>query len=338
MNQTSEPLHPIRIALAGAGIFARDAHLPSLLRLRNDFEIVAIYSRTEASAARMAKELPGSAAIYTDYAALLADPTVEALDVVLPIPAVPGALLGALAGSKHILSEKPIAPDRATARTLLAAYSQRDHQVWMVGENWRYESAIVQAAELVRGGAIGAPVTCHAALYSPVAPGNKYYGSTWRESGEIPGGHLLDGGVHHIAALRMIVGEISAVSATAKQLAAHLPPVDTISAHLLFANGAMGTYLASFAVGAPWPPYFHIVGEKGALRVQRGEIELTSNGATQVISCPKYDGVEMELRAFAQAIRQQTPHINTPEEAERDLAVIEALLQSASSAQMVAIP
>jgi predicted dehydrogenase len=46
----------------------------------------------------------------------------------------------------------------------------------------------------------------------------------------------------------------------------------------------------------------------------------------------------MELRAFAQAIRQQAPHINTPEEADRDLAVIEALLQSAASRQTVAVP
>jgi predicted dehydrogenase len=337
MNQTSEPVQPIRIALAGAGIFARDAHAPSLLRLRNEFEIVAVYSRTEATATRLARELPGPPSICTDYAALLADPAVEALDIVLPIPAVPAALLAALASGKHILSEKPIAPDRATARTLLAAYTQRDRQVWMVGENWRYESAIVQAAELVRRGAIGAPLTCYTALFTPVLPGNKYYGSPWRQSGEIPGGHLLDGGIHHIAALRMIVGEITAVSAATKQLAPHLPPADTISAHLHFANGAVGTYLASFAIGAPWPPYFHIVGEKGALRVQRGEIELTSNGATEIISCPKYDGVEMELRAFAQAIRRQAPQINTPEEADRDLAVIEALLQSASSGQTITL-
>jgi predicted dehydrogenase len=337
MNQTNEPLHPIRIALAGAGIFASDAHVPSLLRLRGEFELVAIYSRTETTAARLAGELPGPAAIYTDFAALLDNASVEALDIVLPIPAVPALLLAALASGKHILSEKPIAPDRATARTLLAAYTQRDQQVWMVGENWRYESAIVQAAGLVRRGAIGAPLTCHAALYTPVLPGNKYFGSLWRESGEIPGGHLLDAGVHHIAALRMIVGEIAAVSATAKQLAPHLPPVDTISAHLHFANGAVGTYLASFAVGAPWPPYFYIVGEKGALRVQRGEIELTSNGATEIIQCPKFDGVEMELRAFAQAIRRQTPHTNTPEEADRDLAVIEALLKSAASGQTIGL-
>lgn len=334
MNPSKQP---VRIGLVGAGIFMRDAHLPSLVRLPGDFEVVAVYSRREASAAQLVQQLATPARIYTDYAALLADPVVEAVDIVLPIPIMIPFVEEALASGKHVISEKPIAMDRATAQALMAVHHQQERQVWMVAENWRYESAFVQAGELVRRGEIGAPLTCHGAFYAPNLPGGKYYGSAWRESGQVRGGYLLDGGVHHVAILRLIVGEIVETGATITQIAPHLPPADTISAHLRFANGAIGSYFASYGVAAPWPPYLYVVGGQGTLRVQRGEVEVSSGGSTRTIQCPKFDGVERELAAFAAAVRDGAPHINTPEEGERDVAVVEAWLQSAVSGRTMTV-
>ncbi len=334
MTQSSTP---VRLALVGAGIFMQDAHIPALLRLAEQFEVVAVYSRTHDSATRLAQALPRPVTIYTDYAALLADPQVEAVTIVLPIPVLASYIEQALAAGKHVISEKPVAIDSTTARGLLATYAKSPELVWMVGENWRYESAFVRAAALIREGAIGTPLTCHWAIYAPNLPGSKYYGSAWRESGTLPGGYLLDGGVHHVAALRLILGEIAAVSATTRQIAPHMPPADTLAAHLQFANGVVGSYLATFAVGAPWPPQLYIAGDRGALRLQRGELELTTAGQVQIIACPKFDGVDQELIAFAGAIRQGQPHINTPAAALGDLLVIEALLHAAATGQTVAL-
>jgi predicted dehydrogenase len=335
--QTHLPATPIRIALVGAGIFMQDAHLPSLLRQRDHFQIVAVYSRNAATARKLAEHIPEPVQLFTDFDALLADPTIEAVDIVLPILAMPAYVAQALRAGKHVISEKPIAADLAAAQTLMAEYSDQDRQVWMVGENWRYESAFVRTAELVQRGAIGQPLTMHWSIYAPILPGNKYFGSTWRESGELPGGYLLDGGVHHIAALRLIIGEIVEVSATVKGVAAHLPPADTIAAHLRFANGAVGVYLAGYSLTSPWPPYLHVLGEEGALRMQRGEVEITRNGQSEVVRCEKFDGVEQELIAFARAIRSGAPHINTPAAALGDLAVVNALLRSAAEGRPVAV-
>jgi len=330
MAQTSaQP--PVRLALIGAGIFAKDAHLPSLLRLRDQFEIVAVYSRTETAAVALAQTLPHPVRIYTDLSALLADPEIEAVDIVLPIDVMPAVVAQALASGKHLISEKPIAPDVATARRLIDAYTPDSGPVWMVGENWRYEDAFIQASEMVQRGEIGRPVTCHMTVFAPVTPTSKYYHSAWRNAGHIPGGYLLDGGVHHVAAMRLVVGEIAAVSATTSLVNPHLPPVDTVNAALRFVNGVQGVYLASYAVGAPWPPYLHVVGEQGALRVIRGEIEVTSGGVTRIFHSDKFDGVQKELIAFATAIRQATPHRNPPAEALRDLAVVEAMLLAAQA-------
>ncbi|HMN27993.1 MAG TPA: Gfo/Idh/MocA family oxidoreductase [Caldilineaceae bacterium] len=331
------PSRPIRLALVGAGIFMHDAHLPSLLRLPDHYQIVAVYSRSEQSARKLAERLPAPVQLFTDYAKLLAEPTIEAVDIVLPIPTMPAYVAQALASGKHVISEKPIAPDLAQTQTLLAAYAQHAGTVWMVGENWRYESAFVRSAELVQAGAIGTPHAAHWAIFAPILPGNKYFGSTWRESGGLSGGYLLDGGVHHAAALRMVIGEISEVSATVKQVAPYLPPADTIAAQLRFANGALGAYLAGYSLAAPWPPYLHVIGDQGALRMQRGEVEITRDGQSEVIRLEKFDGVEKELVAFAAAIRDGAPHRNSPQEAARDLAVVDALLRAAADGRPVAV-
>lgn len=333
-NHTSSP---VRLAIIGAGIFARDAHVPSLLRLPELFEIVAVYSRTVASATALAQAISHPVKIYTDLAQLLADDEIEAVDIVLPIDVMPEVVTQALASGKHVLSEKPIAGDVSTGQRLLEAYTRRKQQVWVVGENYRYEEAYLQAAALVRNGAIGRLVTCHLAHYAPILPSSKYYHSAWRRSGTFPGGYILDGGIHQVAILRMIIGEVAEVSAVLTQVLPDLPPADTISATLHFKNGTLGTYLASYAVGAPWPPHLHIVGDQGALRVLRGEIELTKQGTTQTLKYPAFDGVQKELAAFATSIRTGEPHRNPPEEALGDLAIIEAMLQAAASGRTTVV-
>jgi predicted dehydrogenase len=307
-----------------------------LQSLEQTFEIVAVYSRSPGPAQALAERLPGPVKPYTDLAALLARDDIEAVDLVLPIPVMPAVVESALRAGKHVISEKPIAPDLTTGRRLLSTYAGCTGQVWLVGENWRYEAAFEQAAHVVHSGQLGRPLLCHWTVYNPIQPDNKYYATSWRRAGGYPGGFALDVGVHHIAVLRWLLGEIAAVSATTTQVRADLPPPDTLSATLRFENGAMGTYLATYATSALWPPALHLSGEFGSLRVHRQELEVTLNGVTQPIPITPYGGVVAQLAAFAAAIRQGQRHRNPPEQALQDVAVIEAMLRSAETGCQVA--
>ena len=335
MEKTSLTPRPLRLALIGAGIYARDAHIPSLRNLGDQFEIVAVFSRTAESAAARIAEIQAFQPetvidAYTNLAALFARDDIDAVDIVLPIHLLPAAIEQALAAGKHIISEKPIAPDVATGKQLLKCYTQHAQQVWMVAENWRYESAYRMAAEIVARGEIGQPRTCHWALHLPITPETKYYKTAWRHGGTVAGGWILDGGVHHVAVLRATMGEIDAVSAVATSHSSLLQPPDTISATLHFVNGAVGTYLATYASKAAWWPELFIVGEQGSLRVTRDKIVLTKESADpQTIACPKFDGVELELAAFGRAIHNSMSHLNTPPERLRDVAVVEAMMRAA---------
>jgi predicted dehydrogenase len=286
----------------------------------------------------LAEQIPYPVPIYNDADALLARPEIEAAAILLPITVLPDAITRALQSGKHVISEKPIAADVATGRQLVAHYAHHAkdaNRIWMVGENWRYEAAFLQAAQIVRSGQIGKPLACHWAVFTPITAKSKYYHTLWRRDSSIPGGFILDTGVHHVAVLRLILGEIGEVSATTRQNSPDLPPADTIAATLSFANGVTGTYLASYTSGAPWPPHLHIVGSEGTLRVQRREIEVTRGGNSERIETTGFDGVEQELLAFAESIRSGAPHRNSPDEALADLAVIEAMLQSAATGQPV---
>ena len=57
---------PIRLAIIGAGIYARDAHTPALLRLRDRFQVAAVCARSLASADALAAQFGSDVERCTD--------------------------------------------------------------------------------------------------------------------------------------------------------------------------------------------------------------------------------------------------------------------------------
>jgi aryl-alcohol dehydrogenase-like predicted oxidoreductase len=64
----------------------------------------------------------GAAPAETALAALLARDDVKAVIILLPITVQPDVVRAALKAGKHVLSEKPVAPDVAAGATLIAEY------------------------------------------------------------------------------------------------------------------------------------------------------------------------------------------------------------------------
>ncbi|MEM7133176.1 MAG: Gfo/Idh/MocA family oxidoreductase [Chloroflexota bacterium] len=328
---------PIRIGYIGAGTFVRDAHIPALLELRERFDLVAVCSQTAISANARAEQWKSQTGhkpvTYTDLDGLLAQDDIDAIAIALPISLMPDVVLKALMAGKHVFSEKPIAPTTAAARTIYSLYQNYTDRVWMVGESWRYESTYHTAAKLLRSEPIGATRFCQFSLYLPVTPDSKYWKTQWRRNWEFDGGWILDGGVHHIAVLRAAMGEIRRVHAFTALNNPELGKADTLSASLEFESGAIGTYAATYALHSNQPPALTISGDEGCMHITRGQIEIVQDENTRSIECPKFDGVTRELFAFADAIEFGRPHLNTPEEGLRDVAVIEAMLDSARLGQ-----
>jgi predicted dehydrogenase len=323
-------LTPIRLAILGSGIFARDAHLPSIKALGDTFEIVAIYSRNSATAQALAATLPGEVQIYTELAPLLARTDIDAVDIIMPIAQQPDVITASLKAGKHVISEKPVAPDVTIGRKLIEKANEltgKSGKVWTVAENWRYETAFRTAGDVIRRGEIGQPIQFNWATSAMVNPQNKYYHTGWRRDNSFPGGFLLDGGVHNIAAMRLVMGEIDSVSAFVNQIRPDLPPTDTLSATFRFDSGAFGTWTMTFVAESPWETPLHVLCDKGALRASSEKLDVFKDGH---IDSQTFDvnNVQAELADFARVI-QGAPLINTPEQALQDVAIIHAILESA---------
>jgi predicted dehydrogenase len=294
-----------------------------------------VYSRTEANAAALASTLDSKPEVFTDLSALLARNDIEAVDLVLPIEQLPAAVDMSLAAGKHVISEKPVTPTVADGKRLLAIYANHPGQVWSVAENWRHEPSFAMAAELMSE--IGKPLLCHWVLHIKLTHDNKYYQTDWRRSGTFPGGFLLDGGVHQIAAIRQVVGEISRVSGFTAQMRPDLPPTDTLAAGLQFERGLLGSLTITFAAASPYPSYLNVIGERGVMRVDRGYLEIAVGDNTEKIPLEETSNVQAELIEFANAVSDGLPLKNTPQQALHDVAVIEAILRSGETGVSVEV-
>ena len=137
---------------------------------------------------------------------------IHAVIIALPIPKQPEIVEKALKAGKHVLSEKPIGPDVASAKKLVATYEQ-DYAPkklsWRVAENFAHEPGVLRAAELVGSGktALGPVLYYDVKVVNHVKSGSKYHATEWRAVPQYQGGFLMDGGVHSVAALRVVLGD-----------------------------------------------------------------------------------------------------------------------------------
>jgi glucose-fructose oxidoreductase len=153
--------------------------------------------------------------------------------------------------------------------------------------------------------------------------------TSWRKIPEYQGGFLLDGGVHMVAGLRLILGStehMTAVSAQTQQLKDYLPPVDTVDAVVSTASGATG--IISLSWGSDFNDnIFEFACEKGVVTLRFDSV--TVNGVEHHI---EFDGkgVGPEVAEFAKTIvnGSSVAKRQTPEEALADLEVLEQMLQS----------
>lgn len=254
----------------------------------------------------------------------------------LPILVQPEYIKKALSAGKHVLAEKPIAKDIATATELVSWYRGHASGVTLgIAENFRFLDSFLYAASQIS--TLGRVLGSRTRMHALVSPGAKYYETAWRKKPEYQGGFLLDGGVHFVAATRLMLagGNVKVVktSAFTTQLREHLPPVDTVDATLQMSNGASGTISISFGTTFSGSEYA-VACEKGTVTVSKGKVTTKRDGKEEVKDFPdEGNGVKQEIVAWAKELGEgKTDERQSPEEALRDLEILEAMLKSGEQA------
>ena len=184
----------MRIAFLGCG-FITGVHSRHLKALGGIIE-PSYASRDGAKAAEFCARY-GGAVSYSDYAAALADPKVDAVVIAVPPYLHLDLTLQALAAGKHVLVEKPAFPTMDAYRAALEARN-RARRVVLIGENDHYKPLAVRLRTLLADGVIGDLVFAH---FVTIARRLKTAGD-WRNDETLAGGDaFFEEGIHwlHLA-------------------------------------------------------------------------------------------------------------------------------------------
>jgi predicted dehydrogenase len=136
----------LRIGVLGCGPIAQFAHLEACRKARNA-ELYAICDVADDLCERMAA-VHQPVVAYRDYAAMLADPQVEAVIIGIADQFHVAATLQALEAGKHVLVEKPLGTTIESCRELRDRAAATNLMV-QVGNNRRFDPGIAFARKFV---------------------------------------------------------------------------------------------------------------------------------------------------------------------------------------------
>lgn len=182
---------PVRLAVLGAGGWARQYHLPTLAALRSTgaVEIAGLWNRTTGTAAEAARQF-GVQRVYRSLDELVDDDRLDGYVVVVDSGAVFDVVSALLARPLPMLVEKP--PGRSYREAL--ALADRVHVPNVVGFNRRYMPLNRRFREL-----------------AGTLTGAHYAGCRFHRHGRGAGRFIGETGIHGINFIEFVGGPIGAV-------------------------------------------------------------------------------------------------------------------------------
>ncbi len=274
-------------------------------------------------------------ALTSDYAAVLADASIDAVVLATPHSQHAAEIAAAAKAGKHVFVEKPFTLTRKDAEAAIAACKAAGVTL-AVGFNRRYAPAYADMVRRIAAGQIGKVRHIEGQFSGPASyqtePGN------WRSNQtESPGGAMTARGVHVVDSMVHIAGPVETVFAFSEKQQHTIDVDDTTACLFRFAGGVTGTLGTLHAASAFYR--IHVFGAQGALEM-RGETELLVSdlkGNVERVTFPAIDKERAELEAFADAVAAGTGFVIAPTEIVNTVAVTEAVVASARSGKAVAI-
>jgi len=180
----------IKIAVVGAGHVAQVSHIPAY-RKNPDVELVAVVDEDPVKAKR-AQAQYGFASWYEDYAAMLNEVNVDAVDICTPNYLHAPMAIMALRSGLHVLCEKPLARNAAEAAHMVQTAKEND-RVLMAAMNNRFREDVNVLHKFIKGKELG---DIHFVKAGWLRRASQWKDRAWlTKKGQSGGGALLDLGV-----------------------------------------------------------------------------------------------------------------------------------------------
>jgi predicted dehydrogenase len=277
-----EPAH--KIGIIGLGNRSR-AHTSALANLP-EAKVTALCDLDSARMQSVRQQTGGTAATYADYRELVRDRNVSLVVIVAPNYLHAEMAIAALKAGKDVLLEKPLGINYQEAQAIIQAARQSGRMLAVCMQR-RYMRQDVEVQQAVESGMLGAikfiQITEMRGDWNPQSwkyPGASGKPTSWRLLRKTAGSTELEFSIHSLAHVCMLVkSAMASVSATGGVTFYKDRDTRDLSSLLCeFANGARLSY--SFSCYAPGAggAMFSILGEKGTLRREQGQLIFQPHG------------------------------------------------------------
>jgi len=324
---------PLKVACLGMGWWS-DVLADAIVR-SGKLEIVACYTRSEEKRAKFAAKYSCRAA--PSYESILADRSIEAIINTTPNNVHLETTRAAAEAGKHVFLDKPIANTVDDGRAITEA-CRKARVVLALGYQRRREGHFRWIRKQIDDGVFGKLVNAEANI-SRDRLGKIDLGS-WRYTAEgMPGGVMLQIGIHYIDVLEYLVGPVKAVSGSLAQLVLPGDNPDVASLLIEHQNGALSTLNASYASASEYY-VMNVYGKDASAYYDFHQgLRFLRRGAekSEPVQVPKIDTFVDELEEFAAAVRGGPRPEMGGEGGTRSLAVIRAGIKSAREGRRVQV-
>jgi predicted dehydrogenase len=299
-------------------------------RVVDGVEVAAVAARDGRRAGAFAAKY-GVPVVHDSYAALLADPALDAVYVPLPNGLHGRWTLAALEAGKHVLCEKPFTADAAQAREVAAA-AESTGLVVMEAFHYRYHPLAHRMLEVVESGELGAVRRVETSMCFPLP-----VFSDIRYDFGLAGGALMDAGCYAVHCLRLLSGgEPVVTSATALTLRRDRRIDRAMTAQFSLPGGATGRIRASMWSRTLLDIRARVVGEHGTMTVTNyaapqmpSRFVVTVDGKRRRERFGGESTYTHQLRAFAAAVRGEPTNLTPPADSVATMSLIDAIYTAA---------
>lgn len=328
----------LRIAVVGAG-WAGQRQTRASQDLDGDLEVVAMVDNDPAHLEATADEL-GVARRTTDLDAVLADREIDAVSICTPHALHQPQALAAIAAGKHVLVEKPMATDVAGATRMIDAAEAAGVTLY-VAEHQPYEARFGELRRIVREGEYIGELTFAACVAGYRAPSPSYEGRrAWlTDPGAGGTGTWMLQGIHTVAALRHVLGEVVSVYMLDHRASSfERPDIEATMSGIVELESGVVVWLVQTTETALKPKLtgFRLYGDAGVVIGTDESYQVYSDnpgdeGQPRTLPYPEagLSAYALELRAFAETVAGLEAGPTTGVSERRSLAIIEAGFESA---------
>jgi predicted dehydrogenase len=324
---------PLRVACNGMGWWS-DVLADAIAR-SGKLKIVACYTRSEDKRAAFAKKYGCRPA--PSYEEILADREIEAIVNTTPNDVHLPTTRAAAEAGKHVFLDKPIANTVSDGRAI-TDICRKAGVVLALGYQRRRESHFRWVKDRIDAGTFGKMVNAEANISRDRL--GKIDLSSWRyQAAGMPGGVMLQIGIHYTDVLTYLMGPVKAVRGQFSQLVLPGDNPDVASLILEHENGALSTLNASYASASEYY-LMNIYGKEAtAYYDMHNGLRILKRGEDRPVSvpCANNDTFVEELEEFATACRGGGKPEVGGDYATISLAVVRAGILSAHEGRRVEV-